>query len=143
MLCGIINVAADGADILAGCFLVREIHFGQNGRHRMIQIHHALGLQVLIALWCVGATIDGGVVADKLCITTTYLSRVVRQVSDGRTVVDYINQILLMEASYLLQQTSLPIVQIADRLHFSEAASFTRFFTRMKGMNPKEFRKGK
>ena len=80
--------------------------------------------------------------ASQLCITPRYLSQIVREVS-GRTVVDYINQMLLMEASYLLQQTSLPIVQIADRLHFSEAASFTRFFTRMKGMPPREFRKGK
>lgn len=80
--------------------------------------------------------------ASQLCITPRYLSRIVRDVS-GRTVVDYINQMLLMEASYLLQQTSLPIVQIAERLHFSEAASFTRFFTRMNGMNPREFRKEK
>ena len=80
--------------------------------------------------------------ASQLCITPRYLSQIVREVS-GRTVVDYINQMLLMEASYLLQQTSLPIVQIADRLHFSEAGSFTRFFTRIKGMTPREFRKGK
>ena len=80
--------------------------------------------------------------ASQLCITPRYRSQIVREVS-SRTVVDYINQMLLIEASYMLQQTSLPIVQIADRLHFSEAASFTRFFTRMKGMNPKEFRKGK
>ena len=80
--------------------------------------------------------------ASQLCITPRYLSQIVREVS-GRTVVDYINQMLLMEASYLLQQTSLPIVQIADRLHFSETASFTRFFTRMKGMTPREFRRGK
>ena len=45
-----------------------------------------------------------------------------------------------MEASYMLQQTSLPIADIAVRLHFSEAASFTRFFTRMKGMNPRVYR---
>ncbi len=37
----------------------------------------------------------------------------------------------------------LLIVEIADRLHFSETASFTRFFTRMKGMTPREFRKVK
>ena len=80
--------------------------------------------------------------ASQRCITPRYLSQIVREVS-GRTVVDYINQMLLMEASYLLQQTSLTIVQIADRLHFSEAASFTRFFTRMKGMTPREFRRGK
>ena len=85
---------------------------------------------------------DVGFYASQLCITPRYLSQIVRDVS-GRTVVDYINEMLLMEASYLLQQTSLPIVDIADRLHFSETASFTRFFTRMKGMNPREFRKGK
>ena len=143
MLCGIINVAADGADILAGCFLVGEFDFSQNGRHRMIQIHHALGFQVFVALRCVGATIDGGVVASELCITTTYLSRVVRQVSDGRTVVDYINQMLLMEATFLLRQTSLSITQISDQLHFAEVTTFARFFNRMKGMAPREFRKGK
>ena len=109
----------------------------------MIQIHHALGLQVLIALWGVGAAIDGGVVASELCITTTYLSRVVRQVSGGRTVVDYINQMLLMEATFLLRQTSMSITQISDQLHFAEVTTFARFFNRMKGMTPREFRKGK
>jgi len=44
--------------------------------------------------------------ASGLCITPRYLSQIVRDIS-GRTVVDYINQMLLMEASYLLQQTSL------------------------------------
>ena len=79
--------------------------------------------------------------ASGLCITPRYLSQIVRDIS-GRTVVDHINQMLLMESSYLLQQTSLPIADIAVRLHFSETASFTRFFTRMKGINPSEYRKG-
>ena len=85
---------------------------------------------------------DIGFYASELCITTTYLSRIVRQVSGGRTVVDYINQLLLMEATYLLRQTSLSIAQIADRLHFAETTTFSRFFQRMKGMNPRQFRKG-
>ena len=86
---------------------------------------------------------DIGFYASELCITTTYLSRVVRQVSGGRTVVDYINQMLLMEATFLLRQTSLSITQISDQLHFAEVTTFARFFNRMKGMNPREFRKGK
>ena len=86
---------------------------------------------------------DIGFYADRLCITTTYLSRVVRQVSGGRTVVDYINQMLLMEAVFLLRQTSLSITQISDQLHFAEVTTFARFFNRMKGMNPREFRKGR
>lgn len=79
------------------------------------------------------------VLADQLCITDDYLSRIVKRVS-GRTVGDMINQMLMMEACYLLRTSSLSIAQISQRLHFSEPASFTRFFIRVKGMTPKEFR---
>ena len=77
--------------------------------------------------------------ADRLHISPVYLSRVVRQVT-GRTVVDYINQMLLMEASFLLQTSGLSITQIADRLHFADTPSFSKFFLRMRGINPKRFR---
>ena len=77
--------------------------------------------------------------ASALHITPVYLSRVVRQVT-GRTVVDYINQMLLMEASFLLQTSGLSITQIADRLHFADTQSFSKFFLRMRGINPKRFR---
>lgn len=78
--------------------------------------------------------------ASALNISTVYLSRVVRQVT-GRTVIDYINQHLLMEASYLLRTTSLSINQIAERLHFADSPSFSKFFSRKKGITPKEYRK--
>jgi AraC-like DNA-binding protein len=86
---------------------------------------------------------DIGFYADRLYITTTYLSRIVREVSGGRTVMDFINRLLLMEAVFLLRQTSLSVAQIADRLHFADTTTFARFFTRLKGVSPKEFRKGK
>ena len=79
--------------------------------------------------------------ASKLHITPVYLSRVVRQVA-GRTVIDYINQMLLMEATFLLQTSKLSITQIADRLHFADTPSFSKFFLRMKGVTPREYRKG-
>ena len=79
--------------------------------------------------------------ADRLHISTVYLSRVIRQVT-GRTVVDYINQMLLMEASFLLQTSQLSITQIADHLHFADTPSFSKFFLRMKGVSPREYRKG-
>ena len=77
--------------------------------------------------------------AAALNISTVYLSRIVRQVT-GRTVIDYINQHLLMEASYLLRTTSLSITQIADQLHFADAPSFSKFFSRKKGITPKDYR---
>ena len=77
--------------------------------------------------------------ASALHISPVYLSRVVRQVT-GRTVVDYINQMLLMEASFLLHSSELSITQIADRLHFADAPSFSKFFSRLKGQSPRAFR---
>lgn len=77
--------------------------------------------------------------ASALNISVVYLSRIVRQAT-GRTVVDFINQILLMEALFLLRTSDLSIKQIAERLNFADAPSFTKFFTRMKGMSPREYR---
>ena len=77
--------------------------------------------------------------ASRLCISPVYLSRVVRQVS-GRTVIDYINHMLMVEASFLLRTSNLSIAQIADRLHFADTPSFSKFFSRMKGMSPRAYR---
>ncbi|MBQ3827985.1 MAG: helix-turn-helix domain-containing protein [Prevotella sp.] len=82
---------------------------------------------------------DIGFYAGKLCITNDYLSRIVKRVS-GRTVGDFINQLLMMEACYLLRTTSLSISEIAQRLQFAEPAAFTHFFTRMNGVSPKTYR---
>ncbi len=83
---------------------------------------------------------DIGFYASALNITTVYLSRVVKQVS-GRTVVDYINQMLVMEASFLLRTTTLSVAQIADRLHFADTPSFSKFFSRLKGISPRAYRR--
>ena len=78
--------------------------------------------------------------ADALNVTPTYLSRVVRQIS-GRTVVEYINRLLLMEAIWLLESTSLSIDEIAERINYADSTTFGRFFFRMKGVTPREYRK--
>lgn len=77
--------------------------------------------------------------ASALHITPVYLSRVVRQVT-GRTVIDYINQMIVMEASFLLRTSPMSITQIAERLHFADTPSFSKFFLRMKGVNPRRYR---
>jgi AraC-like DNA-binding protein len=82
---------------------------------------------------------DIGFYASALNISSVYLSRVVRQVT-GRTVVDYINQMIVMEASFLLRTSTMNITQIADRLHFADTPSFSKFFLRLKGVSPREYR---
>ena len=76
-----------------------------------------------------------GFYADALNITTTYLSRIVKSVS-GRTVVECIDEILAIEAGWLLKSTTLTVAQIADRLNFSTSAAFNKFFKRMRGCTP-------
>ncbi|MBR1576670.1 MAG: AraC family transcriptional regulator [Bacteroidales bacterium] len=80
--------------------------------------------------------------AGALHITPTYLSRVVRQLT-GQTVMGYVNQFLAMEATFLLRTSTLSIAQISDYLHFSDQAVFSKFFTRMQGLSPKEYRRRK
>lgn len=77
--------------------------------------------------------------ASQLYISTTHLSRIVRQMT-GRTVVDYINQLLIMEATWLLQSSKMSIAEIAERLHFADQSSFSKFFIRHKGITPKTYR---
>ncbi len=78
--------------------------------------------------------------ADQLHVTPTYLSHVVKQVT-SHTVLDFINQMLMLEASWMLIETKMSIGEIADALHFSDQASFSKFFTRLQGINPKSYRK--
>ena len=76
-----------------------------------------------------------GFYADALNITTTYLSRIVKSLS-GRTVVECIDEMLAVEAVWLLKSTPLTVAQIADRLNFSTSAAFDKFFKRMRGCTP-------
>ncbi len=78
--------------------------------------------------------------AERMNISPSYLSRIVKQLTK-RTVAEYINQLLSMEASFLLATTSLSVSQISDRLHFADVASFSKFFLRLKGISPKDYRK--
>lgn len=77
--------------------------------------------------------------ASRLNISSVYLSRIVRQVT-GRSVIDYINQMLVMEATFLLRTSQLSITQIADRLHFADTPSFSKFFSRQVGVSPRAYR---
>lgn len=82
---------------------------------------------------------DIGFYADALAVTPIYLSRIVKRYS-GQTVKNHIDRLLLMEASYLLRNTDVPIAAVADKLSFSNPSTFCKFFIRQKAMSPREFR---
>ncbi len=77
--------------------------------------------------------------ADQLHITTQYLTRIVKTAT-GRTVCNFVYELLYCDARNLLATTGMPIADIAEALHFADQASFSKFFMRHSGVTPTAFR---
>ena len=77
--------------------------------------------------------------AEKLCVTPKYLSQVVSGLT-GRTPSDYIEEFVVMESKALLNSTPMTIQQVSDELHFPSQSFFGKYFKRIVGMSPKEYR---
>lgn len=78
--------------------------------------------------------------ADRLAVTSIYLSRVVKSLS-RQTVKNHIDRLRLSEASLLLKSTDKPVADIAGALNFANPQSFCKFFVRYKGVSPREYRR--
>lgn len=82
-----------------------------------------------------------GFYADKLCITPKYLSKVVKQ-SSGQSAVEWIDSYVILEAKNLLKSSYMTIQQISVALNFPNQSFFGKYFKRMTGISPKEYREG-
>ena len=80
--------------------------------------------------------------ADRLYLTPRYLSTLIRQTS-GRTVMDWVNEAVVQEAKLLLRHSDKLVYQIADELNFPNASFFCKYFRRLTGKTPHEYRHGK
>lgn len=77
--------------------------------------------------------------ADQMNITSTYLSRIVKEVS-GNTVNGYLQSFLYGEACKLLRMTDMTIGEISFELNFKDHSAFTNFFKMKSGVSPKDYR---
>ena len=77
--------------------------------------------------------------ADLLHVTPRHLNQCV-QASWGRTASEAIHARQMLEARRLLLHTDLGVGAIAERLNFSDASYFVRFFKRHAGTTPRAFR---
>lgn len=80
--------------------------------------------------------------AEKLCISSRYLTTIVRKVS-GLSVTDWMNKYLLMEAKYLLKYSEMSIQEIAYRLSFPDQSFFGKYFKQHTGVSPSTYRNNK
>ena len=77
--------------------------------------------------------------ADKLHLTPQYLSTLLKKAT-GKSVLQWIDHILLMHAKTLLKSTNISIKELSNQLHFADSSLFCRYFKRHTGISPKSFR---
>lgn len=77
--------------------------------------------------------------ADKLCISTRYLSTIVRSVARS-SAKEFIDRAVILEIKMMLQSTDLSVQEIAYRLRFPDQSYLGRFFKKHTGESPTEYR---
>ncbi|WP_374950117.1 helix-turn-helix domain-containing protein [Mucilaginibacter sp.] len=78
--------------------------------------------------------------ANQLNVTPKYLSELIKK-QTGKTAGEWIDRAVILEAKVLLQNKSLGVAQISDKLHFSDQSVFGKFFKSHEGVSPAEYRK--
>ena len=79
--------------------------------------------------------------ADSLHISIGHLFAVIKRVS-GKSPGDWIDEYVVSEACALLKGSNLTILQISQELGFPSQSFFGKYFKRIKGVSPKEYREG-
>ena len=83
---------------------------------------------------------DVGFYAARLCLTPKYLSKVIKD-SSGASAGEWIDNHVVLEAKALLKSTNMTIQQISDGLNFPNQSFFGKYFKRIVGISPKEYKK--
>jgi len=77
--------------------------------------------------------------ADRLCVSSKYLSSVCKAVS-GKTAFEWINDYMLGDIRRLLRNSSKSIKEIASYLEFPSLSFFGKYVKSHTGMSPTEYR---
>ncbi len=77
--------------------------------------------------------------ASRLCLTPRYMSTIVRQVS-GKSAKQWIDAALVTRIKIELKHTDKSVATICDDFNFPNPSFLTKFFKRMTGMTPSQFR---
>lgn len=78
-------------------------------------------------------------ISNTAGISKYYLAREFRKIT-GYTIVTYINQVRCEKAAAMLTEKTMNIENIATACGFTNISYFTRTFTKLVGMNPRDFR---
>ena len=77
--------------------------------------------------------------AARLCLTPHYLSSIIKQVS-GKSAKQWIDEALVTRIKIDLLHTDKPIARICDDMNFPNPSFLSKYFKRMTGMTPSQYR---
>jgi AraC-like DNA-binding protein len=77
--------------------------------------------------------------ADKLCVTAKHLSKVVKATS-GKPSNDWIDEHVALEAKALIKSTNMTVEQISEELNFPSQSFFGKYFKRVTGLSPRDYK---
>ena len=78
--------------------------------------------------------------ASLLNVTPNHLNKSVKAITN-KTAATWIDETILLEAKYLLFQTSLSVSEIAMQVGHEDHSYFSRFFKKFEGITPIQYRK--
>lgn len=79
--------------------------------------------------------------AEKMFITPKHLSQAIKEFTN-RNALNIIEEYVISEAKSMLLSTAMSIQQISDELNFSSQSVFGKYFRRVTGTSPSDYRKG-
>lgn len=77
--------------------------------------------------------------ADKLFLTPKYLSKLIKE-NSGISASEWIENYVITEAKALLKSTDMTIQQISDNMNFPSQSFFGKYFKRVEGVSPREYK---
>ncbi|HEY9048609.1 MAG TPA: AraC family transcriptional regulator [Ohtaekwangia sp.] len=77
--------------------------------------------------------------AALMNLSSSYLNSLCKQLL-GKTLGDLIQERVMLEAKRYFAHSDLTVSQVSDKLNFSEASYFIRFFRKHAGVTPEQFR---
>ena len=80
-----------------------------------------------------------GFYARQLCISPRYMSTLIRQVS-GKGAKQWIDEAIITRAKVSLRHSDKTVAEIADEMNFPTPSFFCKYFKRLTGSTPQNFR---
>jgi len=77
--------------------------------------------------------------ANALCLTPKYMSKVVKDAT-GKSASEWIDDHVVLEAKALLKSTNMTVQQVGDELNFPDQSFFGKYFKRIVGVSPREYK---